>query len=83
MTLFLCNAVLQYLLFAKARRGICSTFDHATPHTVCDYERSKAVRAAPVVPCNYGYVVELEAVQVMDRSRAVATNICLSASERN
>lgn len=81
MTLFLCNAVLQYLLFAKACRRICSTFDHTTPHTVCDYERSKVVRAAPVVSCNYSYVVELKAVareQVMDRSRAITAKAALS-----
>lgn len=82
MTLFLCNSVLQYLLFAKACRGICSTFDHTTPHTVCDYERSKAVRAAPLVSCNYGHVVELKAVvreQVMDRSRAITARVKISA----
>lgn len=88
MTLVLCNSVLQYLLFAKACRGICSTFDHTTPHTVCDYERSKAVRAAPAKSCNYGYVVELaagEGEQVIGRSRAftaqVTTPVC--ASEHN
>lgn len=84
MTLVLCNSVLQYLLFAKACRGICSTFDHTTPHTVCDYERSKAVRAAPAKSCNYGYVVELaagEGEQVIGRSRAfmaqVTTPVCV------
>lgn len=84
MTLVLCNSVLQYLLFAKACRGICSTFDHTTPHTVCDYERSKAVRAAPAESCNYGYAVRLaagEGEQVIGRSGAftaqVTTSVCV------
>lgn len=81
MTLFLCNSALQYLLFAKACRGICSTFDHTTPHTVCDYERCKAVCASPVVSCNHSYVVEVKAVvgeQVMDRSRTITAQVTIS-----
>lgn len=59
---------------------------HLPPHThtLCDYERSTAVRAAPAESCNYGYVVRLaagEGEQVIGRSRAftaqVTTSVCV------
>lgn len=85
MTLVLCNSVLQYLLFAKACRGICSTFDHTTPHTVCDYERSKAVHVALGQSSNYccDELAAGEEERVMGRGRAFTAqvyNICLCVS---